>query len=254
MATANFVTDITEIITQAAEAAAGIGSILAGFKNVELARKYYDLYAEQRNFYYDVFHNGVEAPLINELYTIPVYARQYATRVATLYNGVTGPFGGQSGDILGWWTRHANMYGAAVDAQITELDTDQARLQSDWTNYLFRFEELWADVRNDTRWTRRLAAHNLGIKQGSAVSATLNSSLTEFQGHISDMASQLATYGNGIARYAGYKRGMADTVDDFNSGAAYERARVLEGSHLRMPSETMPLREYSARQDMGVLA
>lgn len=238
MATANFVVDTTELLTQAAEAAAGIGSIVVGFKNVELARKYYNLYKRQQDFYYDVFQSGVEIPLLQEVYNLPYYAKDYAARVATLYNSVTGPFGGASGDTLGWWTRHANMYGVTPDSHITELDADLVRLQSDWTNYLFRFEELWADVRNDSRWARRLLVHNIGLKQGAQVSASLNSSLKEYQGHITDLSSQLAAYGNGIAKFAGYKRGMPDTADMFSQGTSYETKQAPTQELSNTPSYT----------------
>ena len=221
MATASFMTDLVEIATQAAEAAAGIGSVLAGFKNVALARKYYDLYRSQREFYYSVFQNGVERPLIAEVYTRAFYYKDYAGRVNTLYNSVTGPFGGESGDIEGWWSRHAAMYGQPISEDISELETDKARLQSDWSNYLFRFEELWADVRNDKRWAERLMVHNIGIKQGAQVSTSLQTSLSQYQDNIQDLSSQLATYGNGIAKYVGYKRGMQDTADDFTSGTQF---------------------------------
>lgn len=221
MVGAIFETNLTEIFTQVVEAAAGIGAIVAGFQQIELARKYYDLYKQQRDFYYTVFHTGVEVPLISEIYNKAYYNRDYAARVATLYNSVTGPLGGASGDTLGWWTRHANMYGQSPDEEITELEADNAKLRSDWSNYLFRFEELWADVRNDSRWSARLMVHNLGLKQGTAVAASMNSALGQYQDNITDLSNQLATYGNGIARYAGYKRGMSDTANDFNHGTTF---------------------------------
>lgn len=50
MASAAFVTDTTEIITQATEAAAGIAGILNAFKIIDLQRKYFNLYKQQRDF------------------------------------------------------------------------------------------------------------------------------------------------------------------------------------------------------------
>lgn len=215
--------DLVEIATQAIEAAAGIGALIQGFKLAELSRKYYDLYNAQRQFYYTVFQNGVETPLLADVYGKPIYTINYAARVATAVNNVTGPFGGASTDIAGWWKRHANMYAFAPDPLITELPIDQAALQSDWTNYLFRFEELWADIRNDERWARRLAIHSIGIKQGAEVSTALDSALTQYQDNIQDFSNQLATYGNGAAKYAGYKRGLSDMRDDFSHGTAFQR-------------------------------
>lgn len=232
MATANFVTDLTEIFTQVAEAAAGIGSLIAGFKTVSLARKYYDLYREQRDYYYNTFQNGVELPLVNDIYNIPIYLKDYAGRAGTIYDPVTGPFGGQSGNIENWLARHAKMYATTADEKITELEPDKARLQSDWTNYLFRFEEVWADTRNDIRWGQRLMVHNIGLKQGTAVTSSLNSSLGEYQDHLRDLSSQLATYGNGIAKYAGYKKGLSDTSDDFAKATSFrDNSVTVEFGH-----------------------
>lgn len=219
MVTGNIVIDTTEIATQVAEVAAGIGSLVSGFKVIELAKDYYDLYRDQREYYYNVFQNGVEAPLASEVNQISPYNANYAARTASLYNQYTGPFGGAVTDGRGWWARHAAMYGDVPDEKITSYEADAARIKSDWTNYMFRFEEEWADTRNDIRWNRRLAVHNLGVKQGTAVAASLNSSLNEYQNHIADFSNQLATYGNGIAKYVGYKKGLADTADSFNNSS-----------------------------------
>lgn len=218
MAAAAFVTDLTEIVTQAAEAAAGIGGILAGFKLLDLSKDYYRLYDQQRQFYYDTFQRGVEAPLANEVYIDAMPVLNYAGRVSTAYDTATGPFGGQSTDTRGWWVRHANAYSATQDPRLTrELAVDDIRVKSDWTNYLFRFEEQYYDLRLDIRWKKRIALHNIGLKQGTAVVGALDKSLSHYQGHISDFGSQLATYGNGIARWVGYKRGLSDTAMEFDS-------------------------------------
>lgn len=218
MAGAAFVTDLTEIMTQAAEAAAGIGGVLTGFKLLDLSKDYYRLYDEQRRFYYDTFQAGVEAPLANEVYVDAEPVLSYAGRVSTAYDVATGPFGGRSGDARGWWERHAQAYGALLDTRLVkELVLDEARVKSDWTNYLFRFEESYYDLRQDIRWRKRIALHNIGIKQGTAVSSSMDTALKHYQGHIQEFGSQLATYGNGIARWTGYKRGLSDTAAEFDS-------------------------------------
>lgn len=218
MAAAAFVTDLTEIITQAVEAAAGIASLYNSYKLLEIAEDYYDLYKRQREFYYTNFQQGVEAPLAGEIYAEAKPVLDYAGRIATAYNPVTGPFGGQATDMTGWWLRHANAYGAALDPDLVqEQTTDILLIQSDWTNYLFRFEENYFDVRNDIRWRKRLAVHNMGVKQGTAVSSAMDTALMGYQGQLNEFGNQLATYGNGIAKFVGYKKGLADTADDFNN-------------------------------------
>jgi hypothetical protein len=227
MAAAAFVTDLTEILTQVAEAAAGLASIITGFKLLDLSRDYYNLYKHQREYYYATFQTGLEQPLAAETYADAPYALNYVGRVATAYNADTGPFGGKSTDAAAWWARHGLVYNTPNDTRLAkQLVFDLAGIKSDWTNYLFRFEEQFYDVANDIRWRKRLAVHNIGIKQGTAVAGSLDSSLGEYANHIQDFGNQLATYGNGIAKYAGYKRGMADTADDF--GRMHYEQRVPE--------------------------
>lgn len=218
MAAAAFVTDLTEILTQAAEAAAGVAGILNSFKILDLQRKYYDLYSQQREFYYNVFQQGVEKPLAEETYAEVPYEYDYEARVAELADSVFGPFEGRIGDTQAWWERHASYYGAPLDEQLErELPFDLARIKSDWTNYMLRFEEHYYDVVNDRRWQRRFAIHNIGIKQGTAIAGALDNSLGVYTDHLTDFGNQLATYANGAAKYVGYKKGLADTSDAFTS-------------------------------------
>lgn len=222
MATASFVTDLTEIVTQAVEAAGAIASGIQSMRILDLSKDYYKLYKRQQDFYYDTFRQGVETKLAAEVGGTPAYNINYAGRVGTLYTAQTGPFGGASGSIGGWWDRHAAMYGDVRDTRIVnELAADTARLQSDWTNYLFRYEEVYADTRSDIRWQNRLLFHNIGIKQGASISSALDGSLGQYQNHIQDFSNVLATYGNGYVGYAAYKKGMEDVADRFNTGTTY---------------------------------
>lgn len=239
MASASFVTDLTEVATQVAEAAAGVASIITSFKLLSLSEKYYDLYKSQRDYYYSTFQTGLEQPLALDTYADAPYALNYTGRLATMYNTDTGPFGGKSTDTAAWWLRHGAVYGQTVnDPRLTkELVFDLAGIKSDWSNYMFRFEEQFYDTANDIRWRKRLAVHNMGIKTGTAVAGSLDSSLGNLMDNIQDFGNQLATYGNGIAKYAGYKRGMADTADNFN--AMHYEQRVPENTPA--PSKwTMP--------------
>lgn len=234
MAAAIFMTDLTEILTQAAEAAAGIAGVLNGFKILDLSKDYYRLYESQRTFYYNTFQKGVEAPLANEVYADPKPVLAYAARVATAYAVATGPLGGRSGDARGWWQRHASAYGAIIDPRLSdEFVLDEQRVKTDWTNYLFRFEESYYDVRTDIRWRKRLGLHNIGIKEGTAVSSAMDTALSNYQSHIQDFGNQLATYGNGIAQYVGHKRGMADTSEAFDR-PTYNRPRVPDYNYVEI--------------------
>lgn len=233
--------DVVEVLTQAAEAAAGIASIVTAFKTLSLARKYYELYKDQREFYYDTFQVGLEQPLAAEIYADSPYVLSYLGRVAAAYNVITGPFGGASTDAEAWWSRHGAAYNVTNDPRLTkELQFDLARIKTDWTNYLFRFEEQFYDTAQDIRFRKRMALHNIGIKQGTAVAAALDSSLDQYVGHINDFGNQLATYGNGIAKYAGYKRGMADTADDFSRMEYNQRVPVTPEYNYTRQIPTFP--------------
>lgn len=245
MATAAFVNDVTEVLTQATEAAAGIAGILNSFKIVELQRKYFNLYKQQREFYYNTFQTGVEKPLAEDTYDDAPYTLNYAGRVGTLYDLPDGPFANNLTDTRGWWERHAAVYSSVPDANMNvELAADLARIKTDWTNYMLRFEEHFFDITNDIRWNKRITVHNIGIKQGSGVAAALDSSLGNFTDHLNNFGDQLATYGNGAARYVGYRKGMADTADDFNTmqyGGGYgDYAKETTGSRKPLVKEANP--------------
>lgn len=217
MAGAAFVTDLTEILTQAAEAAAGIAAIITGYKLLDIQRDYYDLYRRQREFYYDTFQQGVEKPLAEDTYDDLPYSYNYAARVAELADATFGPMAGPAFDANAWWARHASNYSAPQDANmLRELPFELARIKTDWCNYMMRFEEHFYDIVNDRRWQRRFAVHNIGIKQGTAVVTSLNDSLSGYTDHLVDLNSQLATYANGAAKHIGYRRGLSNTADDFD--------------------------------------
>lgn len=250
MASAAFVTDTTEIITQATEAAAGIAGILNAFKIIDLQRKYFNLYKQQRDFYYSTFQVGVETPLAQDTYADPAYNLNYAGRVAGVYSGFDAPFSGNITDTRGWWERHAAVYSSVPDANMeVELAADLARIKTDWTNYMLRFEEHFFDVTNDIRWQKRLMVHNIGMKQGTAISAALDSSLGNFTDHLNNFGDQLATYGNGAAKYSGYRRGLSDTSDDFGRMEYYGAYGVNNdkeiGSTKAISKSTAPGYSYS---------
>lgn len=208
---------VLEVATEIIEAAAAIFSTIASFDMLDVARDYYDIYDAQRRFYHDTFQLGVETPLAAELFGQPIYVLNYNTQIDTLYDPNTGPFGGDSTDVAGWWNRHAAMYSTKPDDSITELNPDLARLQSDWANYLFRYEEHYGDVLNDIRFNNRLMMHNTGLKQMTSVSASLSTSFAKYEEALNDTLDTFAALGNGAAQLAGYRKGLTDTADAINS-------------------------------------
>lgn len=207
--------DATEIATQVIELVGGLASAYISYELLTVAEDYYKIYKTQREFYYDTFQNRLETPLAAELFGVPIYNIDYAGRVATAYDVQTGPFGGESTNALGWWTRHAAMYNDIPDPYISELAPDMAKLKSDWANYLFRYEEYFKDIMDDIRWNGRLLMHNIGLKQNSAISAALSTSFKNYEDELNDTADVFATLANGAAAYRGYKKSLSDTADDF---------------------------------------
>lgn len=205
MAAATFMTDIVEIITQAAEAAAGIGALYSGFKVIDRARDYYRLYDDQRRFYNAQFQKGAEAPLALEVFTQPAYAINYAGTRGEAW-GRTGPIGGMS-DVLGWWSRHSAVFGSSVSAAIMqdEYTQDVVLLETHWTNIMYRFEEQQFDILHDQRWDHRSKMHNIGLKQQSAVLSGLASGEGAIEGAISATGGYLAGVSNSLAEMRGYK-------------------------------------------------
>jgi hypothetical protein len=206
MATASFVTDLTEIITQAVEAAAMIGSLWSSFGVVDQAQQYYNLYAAQRNFYYNTFQTGAEAPLAQIVYRTPYPMLSYATAAGYLYN-TPGFFAGQIANPVPWWSRHAAMFGTTPSARIQsdELQQDYNLIQTQWVNVMFRFEEWYFDTLSDLRWDHRMKLHNVGLKKMSTVLSALASSV----GQREDVMTAQASYLAGITNSAAEKRGLA---------------------------------------------
>jgi hypothetical protein len=178
MATASFVTDLTEIVTQAIEAAAMVGSLFSSLAAIDQARAYYNLYNQQRQFYYNVFQKGAEAPLAAMVYTTAITNIDYAGTAEEVY-GPTGPLKQQITGTFGWWSRHALMYGASLSQIILdeEVSQDEAALESHWSNMMYRYDESIVDLLNDKRWDHRMKLHNVALKQQSAVISGLSSAV-----------------------------------------------------------------------------
>lgn len=256
MAAATFMTDITEIITQAVEAAAMIGSLWSSFKVVDQARDYYNLYNAQRQFYYSTFQIGAEAPLAATVYNTNIAIINYIGADAELYKS-TGIFGGNMGDSLGWWQRHAAVFGTTQSAPILneEYTQDRALLFSHWANIMFRFEESNADLLNDIRWDHRMKLHNVGLKQQSnAVSGLAvaegqrEDTLTRTSSYFAEMSGSLAerrglvqAHKDVQARYAAMANGQLPQLGSTPTPPTYHSQPMAQPSAQGNGVETFPL-------------
>lgn len=211
MATASFVTDLTEIITQAVEAAAMVGSLWSSAKMVSQARSYYNLYNTQRQFYYSAFQLGAEAPLAATVYGTSIAVINY-TRAAAEEYLPTGVFNGAMGDTQGWWTRHSAMFGQApsIDILTEEYAQDRVLVQGHWTNVMYRFEESNVDLLNDQRWDHRMKLHNVAMKRQSEVVSELASGVGLRESVMSNTSSYLADAASSLAERRGLVRAHKD--------------------------------------------
>lgn len=223
MAVANV--DVTEIATQVIEAAGAIASAYTSYKIIDLAEDYYQLYAAQRYFYYNTFQQGVELPLTEYIASYNLPLPDFTARIARVVNGSYdfGTYPLAFADA--WYGRRASMYGMDKSTYVEPfIDESLELIKVDWVNYSFRRERMWSDEQQDRWWSRRLAVHNIGIKQGNSVAPFLGASLEGYQDHIRDAGNMLASYGNGFARYVGYQRGLADVRDNFEQATRFRPA------------------------------
>jgi hypothetical protein len=244
MAAATFETDLVEIITQAAEAAAMVGSLWSSFKVVDQARDYYNLYNRQRQFYYSTFQQGAEAPLALDVYNTAIPVLSYTDADALLYAN-TGVFGGSMSDTGGWWTRRSASFGASPDAAILaeEFNQDDVLTHSHWENVLFRFEESNTDILSDQRWDHRMKLHNVALKQQSAVLSGLASAEGQREDAMSATSSRLADMGNSLAERRGMIQGHKDVQARYAqlSGSANTQYAILDRGRAFSPASTFPL-------------
>lgn len=207
--------DIVEIAETALEAGAGIAAAISSFNMLSVAQSYYNMYASRRDQYRATFQAPVELAMSNEIAGETYYAPDYQSRGESVGDAHTGPFGGQFADVSGWVTRHAACYGQTRDDKITEQGEMLARIESNVTNNAFRHEDNWAIMQEDERWTKRLNSHAISIKQGALVGSEMADGLGHYEDAMAGLASQLATFSNGAAKAANYRRGQHDAGQYF---------------------------------------
>jgi len=254
MATASFVTDLTEIVTQAVEAAAMVGSLWSSFEVVEQARAYYNLYNSQRQFYFSVFQTGAEAPLATSVYNTPIPVLNYAAQRNELYLP-TGVFGGAMGDTLGWWTRRGAMFGEAQGnptIYAEEYAPDRILTLGHWTNIMYRYEESLFDTLSDQRWDHRMKLHNVALKEQSKVISGLASAENQREDTITQTGSYLAEMSNSLAQRRGNIQGHKDVQQRYaelgNSAGGTYAGMSRSAPAPRAPAQTYGLGSQGASQ------
>lgn len=225
--------NMTEVLTQIIEVAGAWGSIQQADKLLDVGYDYYDIYAAQKDYlrmlFYDSYGGKIPATL-DEVNAILPYVTDYAAAANAIWDAQTGVFveEGDSGPMKEWITRRltdtANgSYDGIFDSNpfMYLSKADLAKIETDWTNYLFRYDEAMVDVLNDIRWQKKTQTLNIAVKQGNQIGTALENSLGTYQQNIADLGSQLATYANGAAQYIGYRRAFRDTAEQLQSGTTF---------------------------------
>lgn len=191
-----------------------------------LASNYYDLYNDQRQFYYSNFQggSGFETQFTNQVFFNPlqpnglagnVYIPQYADQASVI---LTQQYNNPN-FVADWWKTHANMYGSQqVDGTVaysrfySERDEiDYEALIVDSANYLYRYEDHRADVYNERTWEWQNQALNAGVKQASIAQSGLATSFKFLDEASGSLADVFATQANGLATYSSYRTAEAGT-------------------------------------------
>ena len=171
---------------------------------------YYEMYRDQREFYFQEFVTGGEVPFVNEVFAEPVYTPQYLAASDSIRNDMLLFPGG----FENWYARKTKMYHMQgfldVDSH-TPQALDRRAHEDDMLNYVYAREEHLTDVYNVRRISRQLDSMNVGIKQGSYIERGLASSFAVLDDAYGNSASFFATQANGLARFSGYTRERDDT-------------------------------------------
>jgi len=214
------VTDIVANTYDAAKTAAETSTVsiaaaflqtLINLQYLNLARDYYNLYKDQRDFYYNTFQQNGELPFANEQFSVAQYNPDYVG----LFNAGILPPGAlyifkpiynnrRVNFISGAISRHARMYNAQVE-QSTSLEVDLACTYTDWFSYQFRYEEHKRDVFNERRWANQMDALSYGIKEAATVERGLATSFNAMDEASTKLGNSFAVLGDGYALYKNRK-------------------------------------------------
>lgn len=180
-----------------------VASIYASAAFLDIGQDYYDLYKEQRDFYYSSYQLGAESPFAAEVFGEPVYVENMAGAYADMSNDFLAFFEPYEG----WYERKMVMYHMPSFVNLSTHSSqaiDRVAHQDDWGNYIASRERHLQDVYSNRRFSRQLDSLNVGIKQGTAVERGLASSFAVLDEAYGTAGGFFATQANGLGRMSGY--------------------------------------------------
>ena len=201
--TTRAVTEEAEWILEFASWVSVAASIYAAKSYLNIGEDYYDLYKEQRDFYYNNFQVNAESPFAAEVFVEPIYVKDMPGAYSTLFNDMLAYLDPYEN----WYERKMRMYHMPNFLDTTTHSPqalDRAAHQDDWGNYLSAREKHLEDVYNNRRLSRQMDSLNVGVKQGTAVERGLASSFAVLDDAYGTAGDFFATQANSLGRMSGY--------------------------------------------------
>lgn len=223
----NILTNIPEDINQAIEAAGVAAQLFLIIQYVDLAKNYYNLYKQQRNYYYDNFQVNGEAPLNSEVFSVPFYVPGYAgaTNTSALfyfnsdYNNIRANF---TENLL----NHNRMFFDTTTIPLP-IAVDLAEIKDDWYDYQFRYEEHKRDVYNARRYAQMMDSSSFGVKEGAQVERGLATSFQVFDEASGQLISGINTIGNGFAAYHQYGSDVKTLLNSVEANNTVQKSNFM---------------------------
>ncbi len=218
--------DISGAAVIAADTAAGaafaILITLVASDYIDLANDYYDLYKEQRNYYYNTFQQLGELPLTNELYGVPFYVPLYVQSGTWVSNGIvtnsslfyyTPQAAFQANTVYGTTLfNHLKMYNSNFVLNVPAL-IELSEISDDWRTYFYRYEEHRRDVYNARRYAQQMDADSFGVKEGAQIERGLATSFAAFDEAQGRLVSAMDNSVDDLATHIGYRRQIKESLE-----------------------------------------
>lgn len=218
--------DTFEAAVIAADTAAGAAyaalMTVIGFQYVDLANNYYDLYKEQRNFYYNNFQAAGELPFNTELYAVPFYVPLYDPSGTYLNNGTTlnsslfyytNEVNIVANNFTETFQNHLRMFNSGDVNPAVPTFIDLSEIGDDWLSYMFRFEEHRRDVTNSRRFAQNMDSLSYGVKEGAMVERGLATSFLVFDEAQGQLVSSINTLADGYFGYSAYRKEVKEILE-----------------------------------------
>ncbi len=232
-----------------------------------LAKKYYNMYDGERQWYYDNFQDGgsdsayTERGLLNYVMTTPLagngqFGIGYVPQYAAQRNKVISLASNRVG-IDKWWGNHASMYSSpqftlgytptgSLGSVGEPLSLEYEAIVADNTSYMYRYEEHRRDVYDERTWEWQNQALNFGLKQGNITQTGLATSFKFLDETSMGLSDWMATQANGLMLRDKYRGARYDTTQQLNAAAVRGRGLTSFGQSLGVDIQQRPTSDLTS--------